>query len=133
MKKVYVFLMAFAVCATVFAQKMTYDGQAGSQVKGTRYLAKDFSFDATKATVDTAGWSETSIPLFTLGTLTRMGMIDANDNPIGYWFGTNGTSTSDTSSDYWAQAWTNFASIKISGILFLTGGKYNYSGSNSIW
>jgi hypothetical protein len=134
MKKVYVCLLAIAVSVSAFAQKMTYDGQLKSEVKSERLLPIKPMNDATKATIDTAGWSASSprLPLFNTGaSLTIMGMSDGAGNHDGYWFGTNGTSTSDTSADLWAQAWTNFANVKISGILFLTGGKYNLSGSTS--
>ncbi len=133
MKKVYLVLVAVLISATVFAQKV-------ADVKTMNYVEKNSSALnhpmtlGAKATIDTAGWTSTYTPAFASPTAELHTYIMTSGTPsvaIGYWFGTNGTATSDSSSDIWAQCWTNFASIKVSGILFFVSGKANMSSSSS--
>ena len=122
------------IASMTFAQVVPSGKIANYVEKSTRTLPENWmNTHSGKATIDTAGWTAGFIPQFLAPTveLHTYYMADALSNRIGYWFGTNGTATSDTSSDYWAQCWLNTASIKVSGILFWLSGKANVSTSAS--
>lgn len=90
--------------------------KAAKELKVSSYL--------TKSTIDTAGWTGNFTPQFLVPTLEIHSYILTNSlGRDGYWFGTNGTSTSDSSMDIWSQCWVNSGSVTVSGVLFWLSGK----------
>ncbi len=95
---------------------------------------KQMSFQYTeKALGDTMGWN-TGTPQF--GTEMRiMGLVDANDNDLGYWFGSNWTPDTSAAGGYtlghWAQCYIVDQPIEIAGALAVAAFKENISNSAS--
>ncbi len=134
MKKLFTLFTVMLIASMTFAQVMQ-NGKIESYVKATtRTLPANWiTSHSDKATIDTAGWTLGYQPEFLSPTLQvqAIHMTDSLSNRIGYWFGSNGTAASTTSSDYWAQCWVNTASVKVSGVLFWLAGKTNISSSTN--
>jgi len=130
MKKVYMFIAMLLIAGITMAQTLDNTNpnvrQRGSIEKMSTQIVKPGQ-GVLKAIIDTMGWTTTSTPCFgsPTGTVGIVGMIDGNDNPIGYWFGTSGYCSPDSlEADMWAQCWINNATVKVAGVLFVAGGKY---------
>jgi len=126
MKKIFTFIAFLLVAGIVFGQMQpskigNYFNKSTKKVELNRI--------PSKATIDTAGWTTGFVPEF-MGVDQYVGVTGMGNSlgeNIGYWFGVSGGPDSTVSSDYWAQCWTNTATLKISGILFWAAGKTQLS------
>lgn len=133
MKKVYVLVMAMIIASASFAQ-LSVPSIKGATEQSVKTLPYKFNHNADKATVDTAGWTQNFMPVFLEPTAQLHTYILTEGTPsvrIGYWFGTNGTATSDSAMDLWCQAWVNTNTVYVSGVLFWASGKAYVSGSTN--
>ncbi|MEI6122763.1 MAG: T9SS type A sorting domain-containing protein [Bacteroidota bacterium] len=133
MKKIYVLALAMIFASASFAQ-LAVPTVKNAVLRNTKTVPYSIMHSSAKATIDTAGWTTGYQPEFLAPTVEIHTYMMTEGTPavrIGYWFGTNGTTTSDTAADYWAQCWVNVNSIKVSGILFWLSGKANLSSSSA--
>ncbi|HOV10705.1 MAG TPA: T9SS type A sorting domain-containing protein [Bacteroidales bacterium] len=125
MKKVYMLIAMLLIAGIASAQLLQTPKMPGAKVISEKQIVKHNL--NLKAGIDTAGWSTNFTPQFASPTaqLGTVGMIDANDNPIGYWCGTSGFCHPDSAeADMWAQCWVNTANVTIEGVLFFAAGKF---------
>jgi hypothetical protein len=84
---------------------------------------------STNETLDTVGLSDNFFPVFSPdGPMHIWGLIDADYNPLGYWFGVNSDSL-----DGWAQCYQlyNVSQVGIEGLLMIFGGKFDTDEDNN--
>ncbi len=128
MKKITLLITVLLITSITFAQKVPCVKNIEHFEKNAKLLPFNMQSSLNnKAPIDTIGWTTGSLPLFCDPTAQVYTYTMGGTG--GYWFGTNGTATSDTSSDFWAQSYVNSASIQISGVLAFVSGKYNGSSS----
>ena len=123
--------MALMLCvAILFGQNQPHQSTfkygfiPQKSTKTINYVVK-----STNETLDTVGLSDNFFPVFSPdGPMHIWGLIDADYNPIGYWFGVNAESL-----DGWAQCYQlyNVDQVGIKGILMIFGGKDDIDEDNN--
>jgi hypothetical protein len=132
MKKIYVLIAMLFIASATMAQLLPKVDDLGYSVKGTKTFNANHN-SGQKTIVDTAGWGTTYIPQFAAGgSVGVIGMINAADEPVGYWFGSSGYASPDsTEADWWAQCWASNGTVKIAGVLFYAAGKTVINGGTT--
>lgn len=123
--------MALMLCvAILFSQNQPHQSTfkygfiPQKTTKTINYVVK-----STNETLDTVGLSDNFFPVFSPdGPMHIWGLIDADYNPIGYWFGVNSDSL-----DGWAQCYQlyNVSQVGIEGLLMIFGGKFDTDEDNN--
>jgi hypothetical protein len=123
--------MALMLCvAILFSQNQPHQSTfkyGFIQKESTKTI--DYVNKSTNETLDTVGLSDNFFPVFSPdGPMHIWGLIDADYNPIGYWFGVNSDSL-----DGWAQCYQlyNVSQVGIEGLLMIFGGKFDTDEDNN--
>ena len=123
--------MALMLCvAILFSQNQPHQSTfkyGFIQKESTKTI--DYVVKSTNETLDTVGLSDNFFPVFSPdGPMHIWGLIDADYNPIGYWFGVNSDSL-----DGWAQCYQlyNVSQVGIEGLLMIFGGKFDTDEDNN--